>query len=193
MSDVVNGRPSWISATNAIWSNPDNPTNWVIGKLEAIGTNFGYIHANGMFFGPKKTDDWTFRYRIELTLNKMDKNDVIVECLFEKCERQIFFGAILINIFAIIMTNILSFYKVQCADDIKGLPDTNVEFNDNGVDHNPTKKKTNKFLKVGKMAWQALKSLRKPLTGLAKDLVNESKPNYKGKVQIAPIYKDSTI
>jgi len=73
------------------------------------------------------------------------------------------------------MTNILSFYKVQCADDIKGLPDTNIEFNDNGVDHNPTKKKTNKFLKVGKMAWQALKSLREPLTGLAKDLVNESK------------------
>ena len=75
----------------------------------------------------------------------------------------------------------------------QGLPDTNVVFNNNGVDHNPTKKKTNKYLKVGKIAWQALKSLRKPLTGLAKDLVNESKPNYKGKVQIAPIYKDSTI
>ena len=92
MYNVVNGRPSWISATNAIWSNPDNPTNWVIGKLEAIGTNFGYIHANGMFFGPKKTDNWTFRYRIELTLNKMNKNDVIVECLFEKRERQNVFG-----------------------------------------------------------------------------------------------------
>ena len=88
MSTVINGHPSWISSTNAIWSNPDHPTNWVIGKLEAIGTNFGYIHAYGMFFGPKKTDMWSFRYRIELTLNKMNKNDVIVECLFEKGERQ---------------------------------------------------------------------------------------------------------
>ena len=88
MSTFVNGHPSWISSTNAIWSNPDNPTNWVIGKLEAIGTNFGYIHAYGMFFGPKKTAMWSFRYRIELTLNKMNKNDVIVECLFEKGERQ---------------------------------------------------------------------------------------------------------
>ena len=99
MSSVINGRPSWISSTNAIWSNPDNPTHWVIGKLEAIGTNFGYIHAGGMFFGPKKTDNWTFRYRIELTLNKMNKNDVIVECLFEKRERQKVFGAIFINYF----------------------------------------------------------------------------------------------
>ena len=34
MSTPVNGHPSWISSTNAIWSNPDNPTNWVIGKLD---------------------------------------------------------------------------------------------------------------------------------------------------------------
>ena len=88
MSTVVNGQPSWISSTNAIWSNPKHPTIWMIGKLEAIGTNFGYIQAYGMFFGPKKTDVWSFRPRIELALNKMNKNDVIVECLFEKGERQ---------------------------------------------------------------------------------------------------------
>jgi hypothetical protein len=82
-------------------------------------------------------------------------------------------GVILINSFAIIMNNFLSFYKEQCADNVKGLPDTNIEFNDNGVDHNPTKKKTNKFLKVGKIAWQALKSARKTFPVLAKDLVNE--------------------
>jgi hypothetical protein len=72
------------------------------------------------------------------------------------------------------MTNCLPFYKVHCDDDVKGLPDTNIEFNDNGVDHNPTKKKTNKFLKVGKMAFQALKSIRNTLPDLFRDLVNES-------------------
>ena len=73
----------------------------------------------------------------------------------------------------IIMTKLLSFQKEQCTDDVKGLPDTNIEFNDNEVDHNPTKKKTNKYLKVGKMAWQALKFARKNFPALAEDLVNE--------------------
>ena len=57
----------------------------------------------------------------------------------------------------------------------QGLPDTNVVFNEQGVDHNPTKKKTKKFLKVGKMAVKALKSVRESIPELRKDLVNESK------------------
>ena len=57
----------------------------------------------------------------------------------------------------------------------QGLPDTNVVFNDNGVDHNPTNKKTKKFLKIGKMAVKTLKSVRKSIPKLQKDLVNESK------------------
>ena len=76
----------------------------------------------------------------------------------------------------------MPFYKVQCDDNFKGLPDTDVVFNDNRSDHNPTKKKTNKFLKVGKIAWKALKSVRHTLPELAKDLVNKNK---KIKVQIA--------
>ena len=45
----------------------------MIGKLEDIGTNLGYIHARGMFFGPKKTNDWTFWDGNEQkTLNKND-------------------------------------------------------------------------------------------------------------------------
>jgi hypothetical protein len=86
MSTAVNGHPSWISSMNAIWSNPDIPTNWVIGKLEAIGLNFGYIHARGMFFGPEKTDNWRFWNGNQL--KPLTKNDLIVECLFEKGERQ---------------------------------------------------------------------------------------------------------
>ena len=57
----------------------------------------------------------------------------------------------------------------------QGLPDTNIVFNENGVDHNPTKKKTNKFLKIGKMSIKALKSVRKAIPQFRKDLVNESK------------------
>ena len=86
MSTAVNGHPSWISSMNAIWSNPDIPTDWVIGKLEAIGENKGYIYSRGMFFGPKKTDNW--RFRNKNGMKKIDKNNVIVECLFEKGERQ---------------------------------------------------------------------------------------------------------
>ena len=61
----------------------------------------------------------------------------------------------------------------------QGLPDTNVVFNDKGVDDNPTKKKTKKFLKIGKMAVKALKSVRKSIPQLHKDLVNESKKMFK--------------
>ena len=58
MSTVVNGHPSWISSTNAIWSNPDNPTNWVIEKLDRIRENKIYILAKRMFFGQEKIDNW---------------------------------------------------------------------------------------------------------------------------------------
>ena len=84
MSTAVNGRPSWISSRNAIWSNPDISTYWVIGKLEDVGTDSGYIYANGMFFGPNKTDNWRFSNGSEL--KTLDKNDVIVECTFENGE-----------------------------------------------------------------------------------------------------------
>ena len=55
----------------------------------------------------------------------------------------------------------------------EGLPDTNVIFNEKRVDDNPTKKKTKKFLKIGKMAVRALKFIRNTLPPLFKDLVNK--------------------
>ena len=82
MSTPVNGKPSWISSTNAIWSNPKFPTYWVIGKLDDIGKDFGYIHANGMFFGHNKTDEWCFWNGSEL--ETATENDVIVECVARK-------------------------------------------------------------------------------------------------------------
>ena len=55
MSTVVNGQPSWVSSTNAIWSNPDNPTNWVIEKLDHIGENNIHISLQEeCFLGQKK-------------------------------------------------------------------------------------------------------------------------------------------
>ena len=87
MSDVVNGRPSWISSTNAIWSNPDNPTNWVIEKLDRIRENKIYILAKRMFFGQEKIDNWRLCNVNELKIPN-NKNGVISECLFEKGKRQ---------------------------------------------------------------------------------------------------------
>jgi hypothetical protein len=57
----------------------------------------------------------------------------------------------------------------------QGLQDTNIVFNGKRVDHNPTKSKTKKFLKVGKMAVKTLKSVRESIPELRKDLVNKSK------------------
>ena len=76
MSTPVNGHPSWISSTNAIWSNPDFPADWVIGKLDDIGKNFGYIHSKGMFLGQ---NEWLYWNGSELKTPK--ENDIIVECV----------------------------------------------------------------------------------------------------------------
>ena len=76
MSTPVNGHPSWISSTNAIWSNPDFPADWVIGKLDDIGKGFGYIHSEGMFLGQ---NEWLYWNGSELKTPK--ENDIIVECV----------------------------------------------------------------------------------------------------------------
>ena len=73
----------------------------------------------------------------------------------------------------------------------KELPDTNVIFIATRFDDDSTKKKTNKFLKIGKIAVQALDSVRNTIPPLFKDLVNIYKKNYREKVQIAAIHRDS--
>ena len=35
MSTPVNGQPSWISSTNAIWCTSTDTDYWIIGKLES--------------------------------------------------------------------------------------------------------------------------------------------------------------
>ena len=84
MSTPVNGHPSWISATNAIWSDPEYPDWWMIGKLDDIGQNVGDIIATEMFFGQTKTDKWLYWNGSELKTPEED--DVIVECIARKGE-----------------------------------------------------------------------------------------------------------
>ena len=75
----------------------------------------------------------------------------------------------------------------------KGLPDTNVIFIEKRVDDNPIRKTDNKFLKIGRVAMDALNSVRNTIPSLFKDLVNKSKNIYREKVQIAAINRDSQI
>ena len=75
----------------------------------------------------------------------------------------------------------------------KGLPDTNVVFIEKRVDDNPIKKTANKFLKIGRIAMDALNSARNAIPSLFKDLVNKSKILYREKVKIAAIHRDSKI
>ena len=76
MSTPVNGKPSWISSTNAIWYTPNDTDYWMIGKLDDIGKNFGYIHSKGMFLGQ---NEWLYWNGSELKTPK--ENDIIVECV----------------------------------------------------------------------------------------------------------------
>ena len=83
LSTPVNGHPSWISSTNAIWSNPEYPDWWMIGKLDNIG-QIGKIIATGMFFGQTKSYEWCYFKGSELKTPEED--DIIVECIARKGE-----------------------------------------------------------------------------------------------------------
>ena len=56
-----------------------------------------------------------------------------------------------------------------------GLPDKNVIFDENEVDHNPTKKKTKLWKKVGKNSIKALKFASEHMPDEFKNQVNQSK------------------
>jgi hypothetical protein len=45
-SAIVNGHPSWINANHAIWY-ADDLNDWVVGKIEARGSNVIGIQASG--------------------------------------------------------------------------------------------------------------------------------------------------
>ena len=81
MSTPVNGKPSWISSTNAIWCTSNDTDYWMIGKLDDIEKNFGYIHSKGMFLGQ---NDWLYWNGSELKTPK--ENDIIVECVAREGE-----------------------------------------------------------------------------------------------------------
>ena len=63
------------------------------------------------------------------------------------------------------------------AKQCEGLPDTTIIFDENEieVDHNPTKKKTKKLKKFGKMSLKALKFVGEYMPEDFKNMVNQSK------------------
>ena len=58
---IVNGRPSWTSASRAIWYDQKNK-NWKIGELVDIGTNIGRIKSEEVdeLVDPENIVSWQY-------------------------------------------------------------------------------------------------------------------------------------
>ena len=87
ISDVVNGKPSWIMGSCAIWyySN-DKYKAWIIGSNEEKGNNMGSIYARFMASrGPDDSNNvWRYYNHTGGKSVKVGENDLIVRSLFEK-------------------------------------------------------------------------------------------------------------
>ena len=84
-SKPVNGRPSWTSASQAIWYIPEFG-QWGIGNLGNIGTKFRGIKSIDVdeLVEPQNIMDWQY-YNVVTKWNiPDDKNDIIIECI--NCE-----------------------------------------------------------------------------------------------------------
>ena len=79
MSASVNGKPSWISQTKAIWHNQDHNL-WLIGNLNQIGTSMGFFFTTGTLFGA----NGKWNSFIEEKWKKLDTNDFSIECIARK-------------------------------------------------------------------------------------------------------------
>ena len=75
----------------------------------------------------------------------------------------------------------------------EGLPDTNVIFDENEVDHYPSKKKTKMWKKVGKNSMKALKFGLEHMPDELKNTVNQSKQFKKQIAQIEEWCEITTI
>ena len=75
----------------------------------------------------------------------------------------------------------------------EGLPDTNIIFDENEVDHNPSKKKTKMWKKVGKNSMKALKFGLEHMPDELKNTVNQSKQFKKQIAQIEEWCEITTI
>ena len=80
LSSNVNGRPSWISISQAIWYIPQF-RNWAVGPLKSIGTTNRGISSR--FYNeaddPQNVKYWDY-YKSGIGWVSTDVNDVIIEC-----------------------------------------------------------------------------------------------------------------
>ena len=79
-SSMVNGKPSWISTSQAIWYDQDYD-NWKVGYLDTIGTSVGGIYsdsANGCPFDMASVE-WYYWYNNVWT--NAGPNEIKLQCL----------------------------------------------------------------------------------------------------------------
>ena len=83
LSETVNGKPSWKSATQAIWYNPEYK-DWFIGDHSDIGTNVAGIYsvASTEYDCPQRVPEDKWKYWDAWQENWQDSSskDVIIQC-----------------------------------------------------------------------------------------------------------------
>ena len=79
MADIVNGKRSWISATQAIWFYPEFE-DWAIGPLDNIGTNIQGITTGGNYqdLFDVANDDW--KYGDHDGWTDVNSGDIAINC-----------------------------------------------------------------------------------------------------------------
>ena len=84
LSSIVNGRPSWISISQAIWYIPQFK-NWAVGPLESLGTTNRGISSR--FYNeaddPKNIKYWDY-YKSGSGWISPEVNDIIIECKYKQ-------------------------------------------------------------------------------------------------------------
>ena len=81
LSSTINGKPSWITESQAIWFIPQW-NQWAIGPLDSLGTTFRGIRSDQFAKGPQNVVVWAYNVK-----NKgwwPANNDIIVECICTK-------------------------------------------------------------------------------------------------------------
>ena len=80
LSDTVNGKPSWIMNSHAIWYDNGKVKSWIIGEKKDIGKNLAYIYALSVSEGPDDNSN-IWRYTNDnLKWVKTDLKDVSIQC-----------------------------------------------------------------------------------------------------------------
>ena len=84
VSEKINGEPTWVSSSNAIWYSQSSNT-WIIGELSGIGEPYGGVFAyeKGGFSCPyEATIDVIEFYNSQTDTFEPDiSNDITIQCI----------------------------------------------------------------------------------------------------------------